>query len=119
MTSLQDHAGPATAVMVPASIERSRRVDRWFYIGVAMFMINTPLAHVIGHWALQEWAIPIVLSVVVLSLSSRAIHDRVAHGRIHPVSVWGAVLAFACQTLFFSVIQPSSAWRDFAAWLIQ
>jgi hypothetical protein len=58
-----------------------------------------------------------VSSLVVLSLS--AIYDRMSQGRIHPVSLWVAILVFVWQGLFFTVIQRSSAWRDFAARLIQ
>jgi hypothetical protein len=42
----------------------------------------------------------------------------VSHGRIHPVSLWGAISIFASGSVFFVVIQPSAMWRELAAWLI-
>jgi hypothetical protein len=47
------------------------------------------------------------------------IHDRLTSGRIHPVSLWGAILIFAVLTVFFLVIAPTPAWRDFAEWLVR
>jgi len=81
---------------------------------------NTPLGHVVGHWtALQPWAGIIFPVSTAVFLSTSAVHDRVSEGRIHPVSLWGAVLLFAGGSLFFVVIQPSAAWREFATWLIR
>jgi hypothetical protein len=110
------------AILVGLGVCYRHRPDvhkRLMLLAMVGGLIQTPVAHLIGHWALQPWAgvIVPVSSIIVLSLS--AIYDRVSQGRIHPVSLWGAILVFAWQALFFSVIQPSSAWRDFAAWLIQ
>ncbi len=54
-----------------------------------------------------------------LLLSVSAIHDRVSHGRIHPVSLWVPVLVFAWMNLLPFVVLPSTTWREFAAWLIR
>jgi hypothetical protein len=83
-------------------------------------LTNTPVAHVVGHWpSLQSRAGIIVPVSTALFLSLSAIHDRVSHGRIHPVSLWGAILVFASGSVFFVVIRESAVWREFAAWLIQ
>jgi hypothetical protein len=80
----------------------------------------TPVAHLIGHWpVLQPWARIIFGVSTMVFLFMSAIYDKVSQGRIHPVSLWGAVLVFASGGLFFSVIQPSAAWREFATWLIR
>ena len=110
------------AILVGLGLWYRHRPDlhkRLILLGMVGGLTQTPVAHLIGHWALQPWAgvIVPVTSIVVLSLS--AIYDRVSQGRIHPVSLWGATLAFVWQALFFTVIQPSSAWRDVAARLIQ
>ena len=36
-----------------------------------------------------------------------------------PRIAMGAIGVFAWLTVFFTVIAPSSAWRDFAAWSIR
>ena len=110
------------AILVGLGLWYRHRPDvhkRLILLGMVGGLTQTPVAHLIGHWALQAWAGAIVpvSSIVVLSLS--AIYDRMSQGRIHPVSLWGAILVFAWQAVFFTVIQPSSAWRDFAARLIQ
>src|SRR5262245_15939068 len=80
----------------------------------------TPLAHLIGAWpALQPWAGVLFSVTPIVFLSLSAIYDRVSQGRVHPVSLWGAILVFTWVSLFFSVVGPSSAWQDFAAWLIR
>jgi uncharacterized membrane protein YozB (DUF420 family) len=83
-------------------------------------LTNTPLGHVVGHWPLlQPWAGVIFPVTTIVFLSASAIYDRVSQGRIHPVSLWGAILLFVWGGLFFSAIQPSAAWREFATWLIR
>src|SRR5262245_11489465 len=83
-------------------------------------LTNTPVAHVVGHWpSLQPRAGIIVLVSIALFLSLSAIYDRVSQGRIHPVSLWGALLVVASGSVFFLVIQQSAMWRAFAAWLIR
>jgi hypothetical protein len=83
-------------------------------------LTNTPVAHVVGHWpSLQSRAGIIVPVSTALFLALSAIHDRVSHGRIHPVSLWGAILVFVSGSVFFVVIRESAVWREFAAWLIQ
>ena len=80
----------------------------------------TPVAHLIGHWpVLQPWAGIIFGVSTLVFLFMSAIYDKVSQRRIHPVSLWGAVLVVASGGLFFSVIQPSAAWREFATWLIR
>jgi hypothetical protein len=53
---------------------------------------------------------------MLLSLS--AIHDRVAKGRVHPISLWVALALFVWSNLRAAVIGPSAAWHQFAGWLI-
>lgn len=80
---------------------------------------GAPIAHLVGHWpALRPYPVinPIIDSLL---LCLPAIHDRVSERRIHPASLWGAIGVFAWLTLFFTVIAPTSAWRDFAAWIVQ
>src|SRR5688572_7265066 len=49
----------------------------------------------------------------------RRVHDRLTMGRIHPVSLWGAIGSFAWLFLFFTLVAPTSMWRTFTLWVIQ
>ncbi len=80
----------------------------------------TPVAHLAGHWpVLQPWAGVIFSVSAFIFLSLSAIHDKVSHGRIHPVSLWVPVALFLWQSVFNLVVVPSARWREFAAWLIR
>jgi len=39
--------------------------------------------------------------------------------RIHPASLWGAVGVMVWVTGFFVLVAQTSAWREFAAWIIR
>jgi hypothetical protein len=81
-------------------------------------LMPAPLAHLIGHspW-LREMG-PIIVVPTLLSLFASAIYDRVSLGRIHPVSLWGAIAIFVWESLLNIVIGPSAAWHHFARWLV-
>src|SRR4030095_3656772 len=56
-------------------------------------LTTTPLVHVIGHWpALLARRGGVLLAATIVFWSASAVHDRVAEGRIHPVSLWTPVL---------------------------
>jgi hypothetical protein len=93
---------------------------RFMLLALLGGLTNTPVAHLIGHWsALQPWAAIIFPVSTLAFLSASAVYDKVSQGRIHPVSLWGAVLVFVTGGVFFSVIQPSAGWRELTTWLIQ
>ena len=51
-------------------------------------------------------------SSFLIFVSGSAIYDRVSQGGIHPVSLWGAILIFASNALFFGVIQSTEVWAS-------
>lgn len=61
---------------------------------------------------------PIIVVPLVLFLFASAAYDRVSLGRMHPVSLWGAVTIFLWQLSLNIVIGPSAAWHSFARWLV-
>lgn len=77
---------------------------------------GAPIAHVVGHWPAFG---PYALIGGTLILFLPAIRDRVWERRIHPVSLWGAIGAALWVPVFFIVVAPTAAWRDFAAWVVQ
>lgn len=83
-------------------------------------LMNAPLAHLVGHWeALRPWAGVIFPGFNAVLLALLPIHDRLTRGRIHPVSLWGAILLFAWFPVFLGVVASTAAWRNFAEWLVR
>lgn len=83
-------------------------------------LTTTPLVHVIGHWpALLARRGLILLVATIVFWSASAVHDRVAEGRFHPVSLWMPLLLFAWMAVFNAVIVRSAAWTEFAAWVVR
>ena len=82
-------------------------------------LMNAPLAHLFADNAALRGKLPLFLAAQVALLSASAVYDRVARGRVHPVSLWGAVLLFAWGNVQAALIFPSPAWHRFAAWLIR
>ena len=82
-------------------------------------MTGAPIAHIVGHWpVLQPIAASVAGTLAVVLLLPSAIYDRVTMGRVHPVSLWGAVFVFSFNVVFFIGVPSISAWRDFAVWLV-
>lgn len=111
------------AILIGAAVWYRHRPavhKRLMMLAILGLSTGAPIAHLIGHWPLlQRHAGIIGPGSAVILLSVLAIHDRMSQGRIHPVSLWGGVGVFAWLVLFFVVIAPTSAWRDFAMWVVQ
>jgi hypothetical protein len=109
-------------VLVGAALWYRRRPavhKRLMLLATAGSLMGAPLAHLIGHTpALRDIPGLIVLALTALYAAS-AVYDKVALGRIHPVSLWGGVLLFVYGNVRAALIAPSEAWHRFAAWLIQ
>ena len=113
----------AFGIVVGAAIWYRRRPDihkRLMLLAMVGVLTGPPFAHLMGHWpVLTAVASVVQLPITILLLSVSAIHDRVTEGRIHPVSLWGALLLFAWFPVWIAVIGPSRTWNEFASWLIQ
>lgn len=81
-------------------------------------LIPAPLAHLIGHYPPLRAINGIIVLPIALFLFASAVYDRLSRGRMHPVSLWGAILLFVWANLRAVVIGPSPAWQRFAAWLL-
>lgn len=82
-------------------------------------LMPAALSHVIGHSAfLRSFHPAIILIPWTAFLFAGALHDRIFRGRVHPVSLWVALLVWLWSNLRAVVIGPSDLWRDFAGWLI-
>ena len=82
-------------------------------------LMAAPIAHLLNYFpALREMPPVILLPLAGLYFGS-AIHDRVAQGRIHPVSLWGGVALLVFAFVRGAIIGPSAAWHQFASWLVR
>lgn len=81
-------------------------------------LMNAPLAHLIDGVPAIRTTPAVILLPMLLLLGASAVYDKVTLGKIHPVSLWGAIALFVYANLRAAVIGPSAAWRSVAAWLV-
>ena len=109
------------AVLVAAAVWYRRRPEvhkRLLLLATVGSLMAAPLAHLLSHFPWARDKPPIILVPLVMLYSASAVHDRVTRGRIHPVSLWVPVALFVWANVRAAVINPSPAWRTFAAWLV-
>jgi len=95
---------------------RSDVHKRLMLLGTIGGLMPAPLAHLIGHFPSIPG--PIVVIPIALFLFASAAYDRISAGRIHPASLWGAVIVFGWNLLLNIVIGPSARWHDLARRLV-
>ena len=102
--------------LVLGALLNRRRPDvhkRLMWLATAALM-GAPVAHAVGHYGLPFVLLP--LANITL-LASNPVFDRIAHGRMHPVSLWGAVFFVLFANFLAVVVSPSPAWQRFVLWL--
>jgi hypothetical protein len=106
-------------VAVGYAFRRRREIHkRVMLLATVGGLMPAPLAHLIGHIFAPRMA-RLILVPITLFLFASAAYDRVSRGRVHPVSLWGALAILAWLLLLNGVIGPSAAWHDFARWAIR
>jgi uncharacterized membrane protein YozB (DUF420 family) len=110
------------AVLVGAALwfrHRREAHKRLMLLATIGAMMNAPLTHIHARLPgeLSTNPIPFLLPMLVL-LSTSAVYDYVSERRIHPVSLWGAILLFAWGNARELFIGPSDAWHRLAGWLV-
>jgi hypothetical protein len=109
------------SVLVTAALVWRRRSDvhkRLMLLATVGSLMAAPLAHFFGYFpALREGPPVILLPLAALYFSS-AVYDRLAHGRIHPASLWAGLSLLTWAMFRGLVIGPSSVWHQLAGWLI-
>ena len=106
-------------VLVGAGIWYRRRPEvhkRLLLLATVGSLMGAPLAHLLSHFPALRGT-PAILVPLAMLYSAHAVHDRFYRGRIHPVSLWGAIALFVWANLRAAVIGPSTPWREFARWL--
>lgn len=98
---------------------RSEAHKRLMLLATVGGMMPAALSHVIGHSPfLSSFHPAIILIPWTPFLFAGAIHDKLSRGRIHPVSLWGALAVWLWSNIRAGVIGQSDLWREFAGWLI-
>ena len=78
-------------------------------------LMGAPIAHLMGHLnLLTPTAIIMPFTFFLLSAVAR---DYLADKRIHPLTAGLAIAMFVQQPIYGSLIGPSTAWHQIAAWL--
>lgn len=102
---------------------RRAEIHKRLMLLALLLLTLVPLIHLSGYLA-GQWpalygpltiAVPITANVLLFTV---AVHDKMARGRIHPVSLWVPLLLIAVTGVVVVIIQPSATWRQMALWLI-
>jgi hypothetical protein len=111
------------AVLFGAGLWHRRRAEvhkRLMLLATVGAMMNAPLSHLNGRLPEAMKANPLsFLLPMVLLLGASGVYDRLSRGRIHPVSLWGAILLFAWGNVRELVIGPSRMWHQIADFLVR
>ena len=91
---------------------------RLMLLATAGSLMAAPLAHLLAHLPALREPPAIILVPLAMFYMASTVHDRIVHGRIHPVSLWGGLSLLAWALLRAAVIGPSAPWHRFAGWLI-
>ena len=108
-------------VLVSAAFFYRRRPDahkRFILLATVGSMMAAPLAHLISYFPALRAFPPVILLPLAALYFSSAIYDRLVHGRVHPVSLWGGVGLLAFSLLRGGLIGSSDAWHRFVGWLV-
>ncbi len=103
--------------LVAAAVGYRRRPavhKRLMWLAIPAALLGAPIVHAIGHFGLPLVVAPLFS---LASLMANAIFDRVAHGRMHPVSLWGGIGFVVAANLQATVLAPNQTWQAFVLWL--
>lgn len=111
----------AFAVLVALALWFRRRPmahKRLMLLATAGALMNAPLAHLIADFRAFDSAPFVILPPMILLLFASAAYDKLTLGKIHPVSLWGAIGLLVYNNLRAVAIGPGAAWHSFAGWLV-
>jgi hypothetical protein len=111
----------AFAVLVALALwfrKRPMAHKRLMLLATIGALMNAPLAHLIADFRTFDTMPFVILPPMIALLSASAVYDKLTLGKIHPVSLWGAIALFVYANLRAGLIGPSAAWHSFAGWLV-
>lgn len=80
-------------------------------------LMPAALAHFLAYFP-PPTGFPVIVLPLTLLYLSHAIYDKVSTGRIHPLSLCGAIGLFVWANGRAAFIGPSETWHRLVAWLI-
>ena len=107
---------PLFGGLVLAAVLNRRRPDvhkRLMWLAIPV-LIMAAVVHAVGHFGLPPAVTPLANFSL---LAANPLHDRIAHGRVHPVSLWGGVFFLVLNNILAVVVSPNPAWQRFVLWL--
>jgi hypothetical protein len=110
------------AVLVAAAYAFRRHAavhKRLMVLATAGSLMAAPWVHLLAKFAALRDTPAVILIPLTGMYMACAVHDRVVHGRVHVVSLWGGLLLLAWAQLRAGVIGPSAVWHQVAAWLVR
>lgn len=111
------------AVLISAALWNRRKPEihkRLMLLATSGALMAAPLDHLIGRFVPFVRSIPPLFLLPLATLYfAAAVHDRLTHERIHPVSLWGGIALLLWAIARATFIGPSAFWQDFAGWLVR
>ena len=107
---------PLFGGFVLAGVLNRRRPDvhkRLMWLAIPA-LIMAAVVHAVGHFGLPPAVTPLANFSL---LAANPLHDRIVHGRVHPVSLWGGVFCLVLNNILAVVVSPNPAWQRFVLWL--
>ena len=107
---------PLFGGLVLAAVLNRRRPDvhkRLMWLAMPPLLM-AGVVHAVGHFGLSGVVAPLMNFLLP---AANAVHDRMFHGRMHPVSLWGVVFFLVYGSILAVVIAPSPTWQRFVLWL--
>ena len=107
---------PVFGGLVLAAVLNRRRPDvhkRLMWLTIPGLLMAA-VVHAIGHFDLSGVVAPLMNFSL---LAANPVHDRLSHGRMHPVSLWGGVFFLVLGNILAVVVAPSPTWHRFVLWL--
>jgi hypothetical protein len=80
--------------------------------------LGAPLTHFIAATPTLAAVPNVIVPALMVFWFGSAVFDKLALGRIHPVSLWGGVGLFVWGNVRAIVLQPSDAWHSVGRFLI-
>jgi len=115
----------AFGVLVAAALLYRHRPDahkRLILLSMVGPLSVAPTAHLARHWipAEEVGVTRVVIAVTTIALLfASAVYDRVSGRRVHPVSLWVALMLFAWQVAVSVMLPTRPMMRELAAWLVE
>ena len=107
-------------MLIAAGYLFRRRADyhKRLMLFATVAMLPAPFAHFVGHTPLLRTHGGLVVLPIIVSLVASGIRDLATFRRVHPVSLWVALIMFVLDNLCATLIGHSATWLRIADRLV-